>query len=148
MFTNDSIQLREYFFPKINLQDSIELKNLFHSFENIQLYPIKEKDLDYENKKRISIDADGGADQIINKTYLFLKSSFSFVVNKLNVSLTVYSLQKEEDLLLKLANLISFVYSLDRVDIQYLSIDIYLVDQNKTIPSLNDNFTRNEIRFC
>ena len=40
----------------------------------------------------------------------------------------------------------SFVYSLDRVDIQYLSIDIYLIDQ-KTIPSLNDNFTRNEINL-
>jgi hypothetical protein len=150
MFTNESIQLREYFFPKITLQDSIELKNIFQHFEKIQLYPIKEKGIEYENKKKISIDAKGGADQIINKTYLFKKSSFTFTIHKLNVSLTVYSLNKEDDLLLKLANLVSFVYSLDRVDIQYLSIDIYLVDQKKTISSSSELFTRNEINsgYC
>lgn len=150
MFTNESIELREYFFPKITLQDSIELKNIFQYFERKQLHPVKEKSIEYENKKKITIDAQGGADQIINKTYLFKKSSFSFIIHKLNVSLTVYSLNKEEGLLLKIANLVSFVYSLDRVDIQYLSIDIYLVDQNKMIPSLNQNFTRNEINsgYC
>jgi hypothetical protein len=150
MFTNNSIQLRDYFFPKIELKDSIELKNIFHHFENIQIYPVKGKSMDYENKKKISIEADGGADQIINKTYLFKKSSFTFVVHKLNVSLTVYSLNKEDDLLLKIANLLSFVYCLDRVDIQYLSIDIYLVDQNKTIRDSTEKFTRNEINsgYC
>lgn len=150
MFTNESIQLREYFFPKITLQDSIELKNIFQHFEKIQLYPIKEKGIEYENKKKISIDAQGGADQIINKTYLFKKSSFTFTIHKLNVSLNVYSLNKEDELLLKLANLVSFVYSLDRVDIQYLSIDIYLVDQKKTISSSSEIFTRNEINsgYC
>jgi len=150
MFTSDSINLRDYFFPKIRLQDSIELKNLFQYFQNIKIHPVKKKDIIYEKRKKIIIDAAGGADQIINKTYLFKKSYFSFIINKLNVSLNVYSLNEETLLLHKISELIAFVYSLNRVDIQYLTIDIYLVDQKKTINSSTGLFTRNEINsgFC
>ena len=41
MFTDDSILLRDYFFPRITLKNSIEFKELYDHFQSIQVLPVQ-----------------------------------------------------------------------------------------------------------
>ena len=41
MFTDDSILLRDYFFPRITLKNSIEFQKLYDHFQSIQVLPIQ-----------------------------------------------------------------------------------------------------------
>ena len=150
MFTEYSKELRNYFFPRIKIKNSNETKNLFEFFESRKLYKINQKNINHENKKLTNIETDGGAKSITQKSYLFEKTSNSFTIKTLNVTINIYSKKNELDLSYKLSNILNYVYSLSDVYIKYLTIDIYLIDQKKKITSNKKDLDQEEINsgYC
>lgn len=150
MFTENSILLRDYFFPLIKIKNSIEIKNLFEYFETRKSYKIIEKNINHESKKMISIDTDGGAKSITQKSYLLEKTTYSFTINALNVTINIFSKKNEVKLVYKLSQILNFVYCLSNVYIKYLTIDIYLIDKKKNITSSLNILGQDEINsgYC
>ena len=147
MFTEYSKELN-YFFPRI-IKNSNE-KKIYLNFLNRKLYKINQKNINHENKKLTNIETDGGAKSITQKSYLFEKTSNSFTIKKLNVTINIYSKKNALDLSYKLSKILNYVYSLSDVYIKYLTIDIYLIDQKKKITSNKKVLNQEEINsgYC
>lgn len=149
MFTNDSIELRNYFFPRITLKNSKEIQNLYNflQYKQNSQYEISSKSYFSEKIKNQEINITSGADNILKKTYRFKTKSVNFIINHSNVSINLYSDGKNNDdiLLENLINIFRFVYSLSKVNQKYIVIDIYLVNQKKKISSNTKILGPNEI---
>ena len=75
MFTNDSILLREYFFPRITFKNSVEFQKLYDHFQSIQKSPLNVTRFKESNMKgKVKIKSDYGSQKILDQSYLFKKS--------------------------------------------------------------------------
>lgn len=149
MFTDDSIELRNYFFPKMTLKNSKELQNLYDFLLDKQRsqYEISSKSYFKEKIKKKEINITSGADNILKKTYKFATTSVNFIINNSNVAINLYSDGKNNDdiLLENLIEIFRYVYSLSYIKQKYMVIDIYLVNQKKKISSNMKILGPNEI---
>ena len=135
MLTDNSLLLRDYFFPRINLKNSNEFKKLYAHFQSIQKIPIHVSHFK-EGKKYTSIQIESGfaPQDILKKTYSFKKSTIQFTFNQVKCTVNIYD---EQDIQTKLINellhIIQFVGSLSDITIQNLILNIYLLDDKKRI---------------
>ena len=146
MFTDDSVNLRHYFFPRIILKNSIELQDLYNYFEGIFISPILKRKYRKESKKRrIEIDLSTGAESIIQKTYLFSNTHVQFTIGNIHVTINLYSDTVQKSLIEEVTKIVQFVGSLSTSMIQKLVLNIYLIDQKKKNTSKMKQFGKNEI---
>ena len=145
MFTEDSILLRNYFLPRMELKNSAELQNIYTFFKSVNIHSINAKSIDTREIEKTEINVSGGADNIIKKSYLFAKTSFHFLLNQCNITIHLFSKHTDEPLIYKLAKIIQYVFSLSRNDLRHLVINIYLIDKKKTNTPGMKKLSRNEI---
>lgn len=146
MFTNESIQLRDYFFNHMNFKNSIDFQNLYTTLNQIKIIPLVQKKIETISEKNVEIDIQGGANNIIQKSYLFSCTSLEIKLQKLNVTLNIYSKNTIQSYLIdELLKKIQFVCSLSEIKIQHLVINLYLIDQKKKNTPKMKEFGPNEI---
>jgi len=147
MFTEDSILLRNHFLPRMTLKNSIELQRIYDFFHTVNIHPINMKSLDTRDveKTEITVSRGAGADNIIEKSYLFAKTSFHFVLNRCNITIHLFSKKTKKTLIHELAKVVQYVFSLSRNDLRHLVINIYLIDKKKTNTPGMKKLGRNEI---
>ena len=147
MFTDNSIFLRDYFFPRITLKNSIEFQKVYNHFESVKLLPINISNYRENSKKKdIKIQSNSGPERIIKKKHVLNKSSIQFNLNQFNVQINIYDNQpipkKTFDHLIKI---IQFVASLSKIIISELIINIYLLDDKKEIHKNIETLTKDEV---
>jgi len=145
MFTEDSILLRNYFLPRITLKNSVELQSTYDFLKSIKVHPIKVKNIETHGIQRVSINISGGADIIIQKTYLFAKTIIQFRLNRCNITINLFSKEVNKQLIYQLSEIVQYMSSLSSININHLVINIYLTDINKKITSKTKKLGRNEI---
>ena len=148
MFTNDSILLREYFFPRITLKNSVEFKELYNHFQSIKRVPINiTRFKESKMKGKVNIKSDYGSQKILEKSYLFKKSSIHFRVGELSCTINVYndSEGNQRSLIDEIIQLVQFVGSLSTVSISKLTLNLYLIDEKKTINAKMKQLGKDEV---
>ena len=136
MFTTDSILLRDYFFPRITLKNSVEFQNLYDHFQSVQVKPIKVTYSKESNiKKKVRIRTEYGSPNILKRDYQFQKSNIRFRMDQLKCTINIYNDEQgsQQYLMNKIIDLIQFVGSLSTSNISELILNVYLIDEKKTI---------------
>ena len=148
MFSNDSILLREYFFPQINLKNSKEFQNLYEHFQSIKRIPVeitsfKESKL----KGKVSIDTNFGSQKILKQTYSLKKSTLQFTFGKVICQINVFydSEDNKRKFLDTVIQLIQFVGSLSTITISKLILNLYLIDEKKNIKENMNELGKEEV---
>ena len=148
MFSKDSIFLRDYFFPRITLNDSKVIKDLYKHLQSIQKLPVnitsfKESRL----KNKVTIDTNFGAQTIVKQSYSFKKSTIHFTLEKLKCSINVFhdSEGSKRKLIDTIIQLVQFVGSLSSIEISKLILNLYLVDEKKKVNSKMDQLGKEEV---
>ena len=145
VFTDDSILLRNYFLPRITLKNSIEIQSTYDFLISIKVQPIKVKHIETDGVQQVSINVSGGADNIIQKTYLFAKTMIQFRLKRCNITINLFSKDVNEPLIYQLSEIVQYIGSLSSFNINYLVINIYLTDIKKKITPKTKKLGRNEI---
>ena len=148
MFTNDSILLREYFFPRITFKNSVEFKELYDHFQSIKRTPINvTRFKESKMKGKVNIESDYGSQKILEQSYLFKKSSIHFTLGELPCTMNVYndSEDNQRSLIDEIIQLVQFVGSLSTTHISKLIINLYLIDEKKTIHAKMKQLGKDEV---
>ena len=136
MFSNDSILLREYFFPQINLKNSKEFQNLYEHFQSIKRIPVEITSFkESKIKGKVSIDTNFGSQKILKQTYSLKKSTIHFTFGKVTCQINVFydSEDNKRKFLDTVIQLIQFVGSLSTITISKLILNLYLIDEKKKL---------------
>ena len=135
MFTDDSILLRDYFFPRITLKNSIEFKELYDHFQSIQVLPVQVTNFKESRMKgKVKIQSEYGPSSILEQEYHFQKSIIRFTMRKLKCTINVYDDKKDRRTFLdEIVQLVQFVGSLSTINLSTLILNLYLIDEKKTI---------------
>ena len=145
MFTQESLILRDYFFPRITVSETNELKDLYKYFVKIKVSPIHIIQRKFiKTKEKIRID-----DQIpFSKENNFQKSFIKLKLNQIVVHINLYGEEIPSQLMDEIIYLIQFVGSFSKSKIKKLTINYYLFDNRKQINQ--KKLGRNEINsgFC
>ena len=147
MFTDDSILLRDYFFPRITLKNSIEFKRLYDHFQSIQVLPVQVTNFKESRMKgKVKIQSEYGPSSILEQEYHFLKSSIHFTMGKLKCTINVYDDKKDRrDFLDEIVQLVQFVGSLSTYNFSTLILNLYLIDVKKTIDEKMQELGKGEV---
>ena len=147
MFTANSILLRDYFFPRIDLKNSNELKKLYAHFQSIQKIPIHVNNFKESKKyETIKIEAGFAPQNILERNYTFKKSMINFTLNKMKCTVNIYDKQDiQTSLINELLHVIQFIGSLSDYTIQKLILNIYLTDDKKIITSKTKELNKKQV---
>tara|TARA_B100001123_G_C15334066_1_gene1032189 strand:+ start:3347 stop:4417 length:1071 start_codon:yes stop_codon:yes gene_type:complete len=148
MFTNDSILLREYFFPRITFKNSVEFQKLYDHFQSIQKLPLNvTRFKESKMKGKVNIQSDYGSQKILEQSYLFKKSSIHFTVGELPCIMNVYndSEGNQRKFIDETIQLVQFVGSLSTFSISKLIINLYLIDEKKIIHAKMKQLGKDEV---
>lgn len=128
MFTEESIILRDFFFPRMNLSNSIELDSLYKHFRSLYIHPVN-------NLK-----------SLINKGIL----TSTFIINGLSIKIIIDSKKKHQEILQILIKILQFMCSLSEIEIKKLTININLRDKKKYINKNTEILTEKEVNsgYC
>ena len=138
-FTDDSIQLRNYLFSKIENKDTPELNKLYNKLNNLKLYDITIEKVPFivsNNNKEIQHNKyiQEEVKLEINK----LKENISFILKINNSKIQVNVYYNNEDLyvfICHLINYIQYIFSLVDQKNKPIIINYYLLDKKKIIKS-------------
>jgi len=141
MYSEDSMLLKRYHFPKINVKGSNELRKLYSYFKNIKLLDIEET-LDFltENVSNIVFDNVFVTEKVLNDIKLIKKkTSCSFKIGKIHITFTFYYKPSEnvDKLINETINLTRFLFSIYPIT-NNIEINFYLSDIKKTLPDFLD----------
>ena len=147
MFTDDSILLRDYFFPRITLKNSIEFKELYDHFQSIQVLPVQVTNFKESRMKgKVKIQSEYGPSSILEQEYHFQKSSIHFTMRKLKCTINVYDDKKDRRTFLdEIVQLVQFVGSLSTINLSTLILNLYLIDEKKTIDTKMQELGKEEV---
>ena len=136
MFTDDSILLRDYFFPRITLKNSTDLDKLYKHLQSIHRLPIHITNFK-ENKERKEVRIQSGyaPQKILKKVYTLKKSSTSFLIDHLKCTLNIYdySENSNQKFIDNIIGTIQYVASLSKIIISQLDINLYLLNDKKKV---------------
>ena len=96
-------------------------------------------------KGKVNIKSDYGSQKILEQSYLFKKSSIHFTVGELPCTINVYndSGGNQRSLIDETIQLVQFVESLSTIHISKLILNLYLIDEKKTISEITGIITEN-----
>ncbi len=133
IFTEDSVKLRNHLLRKIPNEKLNELKNLFNFFKSIPLNKIIVQSFYTTKFKSHKIKSVYASDVVQNETKKLLeKSCLVVLVNNISFQINIYS--SGEPLSPFITNLLvylQFITKLAKIDITSVSLNYYLIDQNK-----------------
>lgn len=138
MYAGDSLLLKRYHSPKINVKGSNELRKLYSYFKNIELLDIKNTgDFITESVSNITLDCPF-ITQNVRKDLLKIKkkTSCSFKFGNINTTLTLYYKPSEnvENCINEIIDTIHFLFSIYPTN-KDIKINIYLTDTKKILPN-------------
>ena len=145
MFTEESILLREYFFPKIDVKETKELKDLYQHFTEVKVLPAH---ITYRRLNKVKQQVKINSSLPFSKENNFQKTLVKFQFNHIKVDLHVYSEEINPQFIDEIIHLVRFVGSLSKSKLSHLTLNYYLFDNQKKING--SIFGRNEINsgFC
>ena len=143
MFTDDSILLRDYFFPRITLKNSTDLDKLYKHLQSIHRLPIHITNFK-ENKERKEVRIQSGyaPQKILKKVYTLKKSSTSFLIDHLKCTLNIYdySENSNQKFIDNIIGTIQYVASLSKIIISQLNSTFITHDVFRMDVSMNNPF--------
>ena len=153
MFTEESHELQNYFFPKLKVKNRKEYQLLYQFFQSSKLLPIKKKQ-DYENhvKKSMSSQKSLELPHFFNKNEDYTFSRSIFKIKGLDITINVYSHIKYsyQSFINKIIQIIQFVASLTNIRKTKLTLNYYLNKNKKIIHKNIQQLTKKEINsgYC
>ena len=135
MFTDDSIFLKEYLFPKMSVTDSREYKSLYQFLKNRQPLEIKIKSHKIQKIMGLKIDSPFVSQKVIDQLDT-LNQSFELNLFIGNINLTIniyYSFHNIERFLNEIIPLIRLLFSISPIKTKRIILNYYLIDVKKEL---------------
>ena len=151
MLTKESINLRKYIYPKVDVQKSNELHKLYIFLKSIKRIPLKINYYHQIDQKTITIKKGKFIPTTISqKTYQLKLVETNITIKNTNILIKIYSNENINNMINHIYSAIQYVYSIYPTNIRSIKINLYLLKNKKLFVKGNPNFTKNEINsgFC
>ena len=135
MFTDESIFLRDYLFPKMSITGSKEYKSLYNFFKNLDLVTVKIISYKESYVSSLKIDSPFVSQEVTDKlctlNQLF---ELKLLIGDINLTINIYySIHDLQKFLNEIIPLIRLLFSINPIKNKIIILNYYLIDVKKEL---------------